>query len=637
MIIRCSLRFAALAVFCGGLFTPQSASAQNLFDAIIQEGMRQQAIEQQRKAFEAQQAQQRAAEQQRLNAIRQTWAALDPNVTACVNRHLLINGQNIDVLIQQGIVSSDPRLASTIAKCDIVSSQRLMKGVPCNAEGVQSICNEAFVFTANPTVPLNADQLATAVVANRVNEIGTAQLEPAEVRAKRISAAEQVRRQQTIDSMLAKLTPLMDPSNTFSSKRAAPLQKSIASARGNPKVGMDQIQQWYGEVDRLVIEDRDEKIRVERARAEKAARGEIDVKGSGSGGSQKAARMNAYWDIFLRQLRELVSTQADGDLGKSLRQVAEKDFDKFRSDFFSSDTSERCTTQPPFRCDVTGSFKTLALKTEIQKIMTATVSSESRNYRFILRYPEPQNTKTDCGEQRAETSSFLINQISSEFSKRGYTIIAKSAEDAAEERGEFDYYLNILDINHCDALDYNGNFITVTLRAQMKLLDKGADPSKRVEIANIPVSNSKRSIRNPQLQIDAVKRELVPIQGAELAGNIIKEVDAKLLTLAQNKTRSSADVAGGVRSSSQYSIKIDGIGQRDRQQIRALRDLVKNKLGVDTAVDPKGTTDKAIEITFDYSSKFDPEDIVDALYDLYKDRKSFKVQYNGTRSFTGQY
>jgi hypothetical protein len=632
-----TFRRVAVALGLSFILMPQVVSAQNLFEVLIQEGMRQQALEQQRKAIEAQQAQQRAAEQQRVNAIRQTWTGLDSNVLVCVNRHLQSNGQNTEVLIQQGIVSSDPRLAGVLSKCDMISSQRLMKGLTCAVEGVQTTCNEAFVFTASPNVPLNAEQLATALVANRVNEIGTAQLEPPDVRGKRIAAAEQTRRQQMIDGMLTKLRPLADPSNSFSLKRAAQLQKSISSARRDPKVGTDQLQQWYAEVERLVVDDREEKLRADRARNEKAARGELDVKGTGTGANQQAARRNAYWDIFLRQLRELVSTQADGDIGKSFRQLAEKDFNKFKADFFTSDTMDNCTSPAPFRCNVTGSFKTLALKTEIQKLMTATVASENQNYRFILRYPEPQNMKTDCGEQRAETTRFLINQVSSEFSRRGYVIIAKSAEEIAEAKGEFDYYINIIDINHCDAQDFNGNFITFTLRSQLKLLDKATDPSRRVELANVPVSNTKRSIRDPQMPIDAAKRELLPIQGAELAASIIKEVDAKLLTLAQNRGRSSAVVAGAVLSSTQYSIKINGLGQRDRQQIRALRDVVKSKLGIETAVDPKGTTDKSIEITFDYAERFDPEDIVDALYGLYKDRKTFKVQYNGSRSFTGQY
>ena len=628
---------------------PSGAQAQNIFDLMIQQAIQHEAQEKQRKAFEAQQAeerraaaaqqaQERAAERERLNAIRQTWSGLDDNVSVCVNRNLQTSGQSIEMLIGKGVPSSDQRLQGLFSSCNIVSSQKLMKGVPCVMEGMQTTCNEAFVFTASPTMALNADQLATAVVANRIGEIGTTQIEPSEVRARRLEVVAQRRREQMIDQTLSKLGPLMDPSNAFTSKRAITLQKSVSSARHNPKVTMEQVSQWYSDVERLTNEDRDEKLRVERVRAAKVARGEVDIKGAGTGATQKAARTNAYWDIFLMQLRELVSAQADGDLGKSFRQLAEKDIDRFRSDYFTSDTTEKCSqAQKVFRCDVAGTFKTLALKTETQKVMSTTLSSEARNYRFILRYPDPEDHNTDCGVQKAETTRFLVNQVSAEFSRRGYTIIAKSAEDSAEAKGDFDYYLSILDINHCDALDFNGGKINFTLRAQLKMLDKGKDPSQRLELANVPVSNSRGVIRDMKTPLDASKRALLPIQGAELADLIVKEVDSKLLTLSQNKTRPAASVAGSVRAATQYSIKIDGLGQRDRQQIRALRDLVKAKLGVDSAIDPKGTTDKSVEITFEREDKFDPEDVVDALYDSFKDRKAFKAKYVGNRSFSGQY
>jgi hypothetical protein len=628
-----TLCLAVLLLVNGGT----SVFAQNIFDLMIQKAMEAEALEKQRKAVEAQRAQERAAERDRVNAIRQTWSGIDENVSACVNRHLQASGQSIEILINKGLPSSDPQLSGLFSKCNIVSSQKLMKGVPCAVEGSQSVCNEVFVFTNSPSVALNADQLATAVMANRINEIGTTQLEPADVKSKRVQAQEQRRREQMIDSALAKLSPLTDPSNAFASKRAIVLQKSVTGARGNAKVTIEQVVQLAADTDRLVSEDREEKLRIERLRTEKVARGEVDIKGAGTGATQKAAKTNAYWDIFLIQLRELVSSQADGDLGKSFRQTAEKDIDKFRADYFTSDSTEKCAqAQKGFRCDVVGTFKTLALKTEVQKVMSTTLAENARNYRFILRYADPEDHKTECGEQKAETTRFLVNQVSSEFNRRGYSIIAKSAEDSAEEKGGFDYYLNILDINYCDQQDFNGARINFTLRAQIKLLDKGKDPSARLELANVPVSNSRSVIRDMKTPLDASKRALLPMQGTELAGLIVKEVDAKLLTLDQNKNRQAGSVAGSVRAASQYSIKIEGLSQRDRQQIRALRDLVKAKLGVETAVDAKGTTDKSVEITFEREGKFDPEDIVDSLYELFKDKKAFKAKYNGNHSFTGQ-
>ncbi len=636
--MRVGLLLGACALGVSVLFAHNApANAQGVFEVILQEAMRQQQMQAQQDALRRQQAAARAAEEQRLKATRQTWAALDENVRACVNQSLQMVGQNIEVLVQQGIPASDPRLGQTIQDCNVISSRRLAKGVPCVFEGAQTLCDDVFVFTNAPGFALSAEQLAAAIVSNRVNEIGTIQMEAPAARARRMAAAEQRRRDQMFQSMLAKLAPLAEPANSFANKRAGVLQKAVKTAQTNPKASMEQVAQLVADVDRLVAEDREEKLRIERVRAEKIARGEVDVKGAGTGANQKVARANAYWDIFLKQLRDASGSQADGALGKDFRQSADKDIGKFRSDFFTSDTVDKCAqAQGGFRCEVTGTFKVSALKVEVQKQMTAAISSDSRKYRFILRYAEPEDHKTDCGEQKAETTRFLVNQVSAEFSRRGYTIVAKSAEDAAERSGDFDYYINLLDINHCDALDYGGNFLSVTLRAQLKLLDKASDPAKRLELANVPVSNTKRIIRNAQTPLELVKRESLPLQGAEVASMIVREVDTKLINMAQDKSRAPSVVAGSVRSASQYSIRIEGIGQRDRQQIRALRDLVKSKLGVESSVEPKGTSDKAVEITFDRDQRFDPEDIVDALYDLYKDRKNFRAKYNGDRTFEGK-
>ena len=110
-----------------------------------------------------------------------------------------------------------------------------------------------------------------------------------------------------------------------------------------------------------------------------------------------------------------------------------------------------------------------------------------------------------------------------------------------------------------------------------------------------------------------------------------RDVSARLLTLAAPEGAGS-----GLLAPSQYSIKIVGLTQRDREKIRALRNAVSRVLhGAETTEEPEGTNDKSVEVRFGYSSKFDPADVVDAVYGIFKDTKTIKFRYEGNNSFVG--
>jgi hypothetical protein len=623
------------------------AAARNAFvDLIFQEVQRQQVIQQEKEAYERQrQAQEDAdrvraneyerqrraqaeAENARLNATRQTWNSLDGTVRLCMNRSLQKVGQSVDVMIKQGVVSSDPRLEDVMAKCNTISSQDLLQKMPCTIEGSPSICNEAYVLMSTPTVPLTPEQLVTALIAGQLDRVGKTQIEDAQSKMKRLAAAEERRKAQIVEQLLAKLGPLASPDNSFSVKKASALQKSIAAAKGNSRVSMDQLDRWSADVAALVDADRNEKLRVEKEKADKLARGEVDIKGAGSGQNKKAAVLNAYWSVFEDQLGQLSGIQADGDVRQSFRKKAEADFERFKASYFVAAAPDRCTVAGgQSRCEVTGVFKMGVLKADVQKLMAAAVGPGTADHRFILRYPD----ETD------ETTRHLIAQISAEFINRGYKIIAKSAEDEAEEKGQFDFYLSIVDISHQMHQDVTGNFVSYVLSARVKLLDNNKDPAKRLDLANVPVSNTKRTIRNVQTPLEARKKELLQAQGNELAGTILREVDGRLLTLAHSRQRSPSALARQAGDGAQYSVKLSGLSQRDRDKIRAVREAITRTLGTETAVDPAGTGDKSIEIKFEKRERFDPEDVVDALYAAFNERKSFQVKYAGSNAFVGQW
>ena len=645
--LRGSVIFCLFSLFfvAGLTSTVQPVRAQNLFQLLIEEGQRQEALKQQKLQIERQRAAEQAAENARINAIRQTWNALDPNVSMCVNKSLQSQGQSIDIFVKQGITASNPGFTDVINRCSAIAAQKLMKQIPCQVDGEQTVCNEEYVFTNNPTVAASADQLATALLGGRVSMIGVAQIEVPEEKSRRAAAAEKraiaaeaKRKIDFAEQLSLRVNPLIAIENQQIAKSAQSLQKTIQASKANPKTTNEQLLLWEAEIKKLFDADRDDKIRAEKVKADKLARGEIDIKdivkdqkgGVGAGATARIAKTNAYFDILLRPLREQVGDQADGDVGKAFRKNADTDIDKFKAQYFTSDTVETCKPlNGSFTCEVTkGTFKVAALTADIKKMMAATVGNDKHDYRFILRY---RNTDD-------EVTKTLIAQISSTFINYGYKVISKSGEDEAEEKGLVDFYLIILDIKHVDGiLDAKSNNVSFVLSAQVKLLQFNKDPAKRQDLANVPVSNTKQTLRNNSVPLAAIKTELLQAQGKELAGLILQNVNERLLTLAKAQTQSTGTVAGAVKSPTQYSIKIAGLSQRERERIRALRDAVKKVLkDTPVQVDPEHSDDKGIELTFDQKDKFDPEDLIDVIYDIFKDKKSFKIKYMGNNTFEGQ-
>jgi len=177
-------------------------------------------------------------------------------------------------------------------------------------------------------------------------------------------------------------------------------------------------------------------------------------------------------------------------------------------------------------------------------------------------------------------------------------------------------------------------FENYILKARIKLLDNKRDPAARQELANIPVINTKRVPRDAATPREVRRNQLLPMQAGELAREIYRSVSDRLLTLASHQSIAPSNAR--VLAPSHYSIRIVGLSQREREKIRALRRAVSKVLsGTETRLEPEGTNDKSVEITFEYSSKFDPEDINDAVYDVFKESKTFKIQYEGNNSFVG--
>jgi uncharacterized protein len=552
------------------------------------------------------------------NEARRSWQLIDVNVRFCVNRLLQAGGQSIDILVEHEVAASDPKVSAPLSECQKISSQTLLKNFDCVLDVGRTRCDEAFVLAGALTTPLTTEQVTTALLSHA--EFGKAQIETLDARRIRIEK----QKAMIADESLKKLKPLLDPDNKPFFGKATDLRKQIEDALNSPKASTqdmenlnasasDLLKSYFNAVDRTIGNPDS---------------GEAQVSGHGSGATEKAAQTNAYYDIFEKQLRDLIGYQADRGLGQQFHKYATASFEQFKSNFFASATKHTCNkTGEVFRCSVEGTFKLDSLKSELQKLVHVATADN----RFILGYKEIDD----------EATRFLIDKIRAEFVNSGYRIIARGSEEEAQARGEFDYYLNILNIEYDEASDVGsiggagtGLFENYTLEARVKLLDNKKDPVERQELANVSVINTKRVPRDAAMPREVRRNQLLPMQASELARQIYRDISARLLTLAGAQEIGTSNT--GVLGPGHYSIKIVGLNERDREKIRALRNAVSKILpGTETVIDPVGTNDKSVEIGFEHTGKFDPEDLNDAIYDIFKDSKTFKVHYEGNNSFVG--
>jgi hypothetical protein len=561
------------------------------------------------------------------NDIAKSWRLIDVNVKTCVNRLLQTVGQSIDMLIAHGVAASDAQVSPHLSKCQNISSHDLMRNFDCVLDVGPTRCDEAYVLASAQTTPLTTEQVTTAFLSD--HKIGKTQIENSEARNKRLVAVADSRKAMIAEEGLKKLRPLLNPDNKLNFGKATELRKQIEGARSNPRTTEQDLEKLNASASDLLKAYNEENERLRIIEEGWASRGEAKVSGQGSEASEKAARINAYYDILEKQLRDLIGGQADGAIGQQFRKNANTSFDKFRTDFFTSATKDACKkANAVFTCSVEGVFKLGSLKSEVQKIMGAA----NKSYRFILGYEE-----TDSAPTR-----FLIDKIRAEFVNSGYIIIAKSGEEEARAQGKFDYYLNILDIEYDDSASDVGSiggagtnlFENYILKARVKLLDNKKDPVARQELANVPVINTKRVARDTAMPRDVRRNQLLPMQASELARQIYRDVSARLLKLAN--AQGIGENGTGVLAPGHYSIKIVGLTQRDREKIRALRNAVSKVLpGTETMEDPNGTNDKSVEIRFEHTGKFDPADLVDAIYLIFKESKTFKFRNEGNNSFVG--
>lgn len=573
-----------------------------------------------------------------------SWDQLEPIERLCMDRLLIQQGLSVQNLKSKCISADDGRLSEQRSQCSHISRENLQKNISCTVNGANgelfhTRCDEQYARTepGGQISVLSDNDVVSAFLAG--NEIGKTQVETAAGRKDRLAEEQREREKQRLEQQRReRATRLLQMLNTLQtlaasdvpnvSRRALELRKAVAFAQEDSKTGDPQIQQLSTRVSDLLEFEKAERARI----AKREASGEKPFSSTGTGPNRKIAQVEGYYEALLKELRNIIGAQADGRTGKEFHRKAETDFDNFKGTYFTSDTKSDCSSdnagenragekkrarrsddEMTVTCKVEGTLKLTALKLEAEKMITATMNSGGHDYRFILRAADTEDPY----------AQFIIEQITAAFIESGYKIIAKSAEEEAVNRGEVDFLLIVSELKYSEPqLNTHNSSVLRALTVRFKLIKADKDPSKRLEIANVPVAVTSIMPRVPGQGIGDEKNMQVQQLGKAAANKISQQVNARLLTLP------------GPSSSSTYTVHLTGIAQNEREKIRVIRnEITKSLKGTPTQVDPNDTSNLVIK--FDKEEAYDPEDIVDALYKLFRDNKSFKFRYAGHNEFVG--
>jgi hypothetical protein len=350
----------------------------------------------------------------------------------------------------------------------------------------------------------------------------------------------------------------------------------------------------------------------------------VAARGTGAAATQETATKEAYYSIFDRALTGVAGNQAAETLGGQFRRDFDRDFDAFKSRYFSADTNYRCMPQPDrhYLCEVQGMLRMAAIQSDLRKVVRNTEQTLSNRLVFVL-------SAAEAGDPRA---AFVVDSLSGKFTASGHRIVTGSAANAAIGARQVDYALGIYEVRF-STFDYDtfSQRMTGSLSVRFRL----SNPKTKTQVANLPVE---MTATLPGPSRSALESAMVSELSNRAAAEIGRKVNEAVIG---SQVERAADVAGQARAQSGrtlYLIRLEGLSQRNRDEIRGMRQTVSAILN-DAApeVDPSQSTNSRVTLRFDTSRRFTPDDLVDAFYKANAARLHFEAEYVGSNEFIAHY
>ena len=344
---------------------------------------------------------------------------------------------------------------------------------------------------------------------------------------------------------------------------------------------------------------------------------------TGVGNTKEYAIKEAYFFAVQRKLTSLAGYQAEGDIGRWFREVHTRDFDSFKQRYFTPNTQEKsCFVKAggKHECTIEGSLKLAALKTDLRKIVKTKERVLSDNLVFFLSSKDAVDA---AAKQGAEGHArYFVDQLEGVFVRRGHRIVIGEKGNQAVDDEEVDYGLSVREISFIDirkGLQYTSGALRVAFRL--------THLESSTRLANIPIT-----------QVAEVAGDIEAILVAELSKQVSEKIALSVTesvisyqSESDENARAKKQVIPGQQT---YFLRLVGLQQRNRKELRDLRESIKGMFPDSTpTTDPDPTDATQVTVLFSTGHEVDHDKLLDYFYSTYEDLAGFDAEYRGNNEY----
>ena len=358
--------------------------------------------------------------------------------------------------------------------------------------------------------------------------------------------------------------------------------------------------------------------------AAQAAGDFVAVRGAGVGETEEHAIKEAYYFILNRALVHVAGNQAEGAVGKKFRKKFDRNFDGFRKRYFSPDTDHTCALKSNGKhgCQVRGSLKLAALRTDVRKIIKSTEKKLSNKLVFFLAATKPDD----------EQEEFLIDKLEGAFSRDGHRIVMgrKARKLIKKKKVDFGLAIRAIEFTEFEYDQYDQRMSgAVTVRFKLTDLKGGESVASVPTVVTTEIPGTSEAVLRPKLVNELSEKA---------AQEIARRVTESVITFQQERKGEEEAEERMDADEELYLVRLVGLTKRDRKAVRAVRKLLRELFpDARPKTDPGESDDSQITLAFSTAEEVLHDDVVDGFYDINEDRDDFDAEYAGDNEFVLYY